>query len=392
MATDAASKKRSRNIVAADPDKRDFLANMSHELRTPMNGVFGMTQLLKATPLTAQQQEYLDCLEVSAQSLMYLLNDIIDLACLDSGQIELKPSHFSLRATLSNIVKTQQYELNAKGISFQLDIPTTIPDMLSGDQLRAKQIILNLLGNAVKFTEEGAITLSVAALEQVDDQLLLEITVRDTGIGIPAEQLEQLFSPAERVTRRFAGSGLGLSISTRLADLMGGRLWAESSVGVGSSFHIAMPFTVVRRNASELLDQGQRPQDAVRGEQQLNILLAEDNAVSRRYASVILETMGHTVTAVADGSKALKNWNKGDYDLILMDILMPVMDGIAATAAIRAEESGKGTHTPIVAITAHTMQEEIELLLASGFDGYIPKPFEIDNLIEEIRRVCPTGS
>lgn len=386
------STKTADSVDAAYDAKREFLANMSHELRTPMNGVIGMTQLLKTTPLDERQKEYLECLEVSAQSLMYLLNDILDLASIDTGRIELQPSTFSLRGTITNIVRTQQYELNAKGLAFTTDIPTSIPDALSGDQLRAKQVILNLLGNAVKFTEQGSIGLFVKQLEQHNDQILLQISIQDTGIGMKPELIETLFTPFTQAdssrSRKFGGSGLGLTISSRLVELMGGRIWAESEAGVGSTFHVALPFTVIRRTAVELLEQPEPKRETQWEAAPLSILLAEDNAISRKFAVTLLENMGHTVVSASDGKKALGWFEKDCFDLVLMDIQMPVMDGVASAAAMRAvEQKNGGRHTPVIALTAHAMQDEMELLLNSGFDGYVAKPFEVSALIEEMQRV-----
>lgn len=376
--------------------KREFLANMSHELRTPMNGVIGMAQLLKSTPLDERQQEYLECLEISAQSLMYLLNDILDLAQIDSGRLELEPTTFSLRGTLNNIIKTQHYELNAKGLNFTCDIPIIVPDALSGDQLRTKQVLLNLLGNAIKFTEQGSVSLSARVLEQHQDQVLLQVSIADTGIGMRQEVLDKIFAPFTQAdtstTRRFGGSGLGLTISTRLVDLMGGRIWAESEAGVGSTFHVALPFTVSRRSAAELYHQPENKSHTPWEGPLLRILLAEDNAISRKFAETILTMMGHTVINANNGKKALQAWQDQDCDLILMDIQMPVMDGTESVAVIRDLEQQTGRKTPIIAVTAHALEHEKELLMNSGFDGFVAKPFEVSVLMQEMQRVLQTAA
>ncbi|MGE0917018.1 ATP-binding protein [Trichlorobacter lovleyi] len=371
--------------------RNEFLTNMSHEIRTPMNGVIGMAQLLRTTPLDAVQKEYLDCLEVSAKSLMYLINDIIDFSKIEDGQVELEEVDFSLRATINNIIKTQHADLHIKGLDLLIDIPHTVPDALRGDQLHTKQIILNLLGNAIKYTVQGTIRLAVSVIEQQEDQILLQLSINDTGVGIDEENLAKLFAPLLRTSspanQKLGAKGLGLSISRRLVELMGGRIWAESNVGVGSSFHLALPFIVARRTAASDTEE---EQDVISSQWQgpaLQILLAEDNAINQKFAVTILERMGHRVTSTNNGKAAVQLWKQGTFDLILMDIQMPLQDGKAATAAIRKAEDGTDRHIPIIALTAHALQEEKLQLLSSGFDGYVPKPMEISVLTSEMYKV-----
>ena len=371
--------------------RNEFLTNMSHEIRTPMNGVIGMAQLLRTTPLDATQKEYLDCLETSAKSLMYLINDIIDLSKIEDGRIELEQVDFSLRGTINNIIKTQHSDLHTKGLDLLIDIPHTVPDALRGDQLHTKQIILNLLGNAIKFTTKGTIRIVVAVIEQHDDQVLLQLSINDTGIGIDNDELAKLFEPFQQkktaASRKLGTKGLGLSISRRLVELMGGRIWAESTVSVGSSFHLALPFIVARRTAATSEIQEERDTLSSQWEgPALQILLAEDNAINLKFAVTILERMGHQVTSTNNGKEALQLWRQGAFDLILMDIQMPLLNGSAATSAIRKDEQNSGGHIPIIALTAHALQEEKELLLSSGFDGYVSKPMEVGGLIAEMKR------
>lgn len=359
---------------------------MSHEIRTPMNGVIGMAQLLRTTELTPLQQEYLDCLEISAKSLMYLINDIIDFSKLADDLVRPEEVDFSLRATVSNITRTQHTDLHVKGLNLIVDIPDSVPDTLRGDQLHTKQVMLNLLANAIKFTEKGTVALIISVLEQHDDQVLLHLRVSDTGIGIEPETLQRLFSPVRTNDRKLGAKGLGLSISRRLVELMGGRLWAESSVGLGSSFHLTLPFTV-RRTAAQAADDDTNLQPAAHWNgPSLQILLAEDNAINRKYAVAVLQQLGHRVTSTVNGQEAVQLWSGGGFDLILMDIQMPFLDGCAATSAIRSHEAEQGGHIPIIALTAHALQEEKELLLNSGFDGYVPKPMEVSVLIAEMYR------
>lgn len=389
--TQSAASNASNELEQARVARNEFLTNMSHEIRTPMNGVIGMAQLLRTTPLDATQKEYLDCLEISAKSLMYLINDIIDLAKIENGQVALEQVDFSLRGTINNIIKTQHTDLHIKGLELLIDIPHTIPDALRGDQLHTKQIVLNLLGNAIKFTEKGTIRIAVTVIEHHDDQVLLQLSVSDTGIGMDEDILEKIFAPypepANGASRKLGAKGLGISISRRLVELMGGRIWAESSAGNGSTFSLALPFTVARRTAIDSLDEGVDTLSSQWEGPALSILLAEDNAINQKYADTILQRMGHRVVRTNNGKEALQLWKQGGIDLILMDIRMPLMDGCAATALIRQEEQGTENHVPIIALTAHALQEEKELLLGSGFDGYVPKPMEVGVLIEEMHKV-----
>jgi CheY-like chemotaxis protein len=391
----AKSCQRSSMYTGLDRDqlpvaKNEFLTNMSHEIRTPMNGVIGMAQLLRTTALDATQKEYLDCLEISAKSLMYLINDIIDLSMIEDGRVELEQVDFSLRGTIRNIIKTQHADLHIKGLELLIDIPHTVPDTLKGDQLHTKQIILNLLGNAIKFTEKGTIQISVTVLEQHGDQILLQLSVHDTGIGIDQETLEKLFAPFPKSSakhgRKLGTKGLGISISRRLTELMGGRIWAESSVGCGSSFHLTVPLTVTRTSATATSEAPEEILSAQWDGPALHILLAEDNVVNQKYADTILQRMGHQVTSTNNGKEAVRLWKEQSFDLILMDIKMPLVDGCKATAMIRQDEAGTDNHIPIIALTAHALQEEKEVLLGSGFDGYVPKPMELDVLIREMQK------
>ena len=370
--------------------RNEFLTNMSHEIRTPMNGVIGMAQLLRTTPLDNTQKEYLDCLETSAKSLMYLINDIIDLSKIEDGRVELEQIDFSLRGTINNIIKTQHADLHLKGLDLLIDIPHTVPDSLRGDQLHTKQVILNLLGNAIKYTAKGTVRITVGVMEQHDDQVLLQLSINDTGTGITPEELAKLFAPFQQkkknINRPLGAKGLGISISRRLVELMGGRIWAESSVGIGSTFHLALPFIVARRtaafNSEEELDSLSSQWEGPA----LQILLAEDNAINQKFAVTILERMGHQVTCTNNGKEALQLWREKSPDLILMDIQMPLLNGIAVTETIRKEEHGTERHIPIIALTAHALQEEKKQLLSSGFDGYVPKPMEVETLVKEMKK------
>jgi len=374
----------------ANRAKSEFLANMSHEIRTPMNGIMGMAQLLEYTALTHEQREYLDAITSSSTNLLSLINDVLDLSRIESGRIEMEQRDFSLRRSVSDVIKSQIALIHRKGLGIETDIPATVPDNLSGDQLRLKQLLLNLLGNAIKFTDKGGIRIAVAVIERQDDVALLEIGVTDTGIGMSPEAIEIIFAPFVQAdpstTRRYGGTGLGLAICNRMAALMGGDIRAESSVGSGSSFFLRLPFAVNEAVTDR--------QEIVNGDMTpprwegptLRILLVDDQNINLLFATRILRRSGHTVVQAGDGQQAVGHWEEGGFDIILMDIQMPVMSGIEATLTIRERERARGGHIPIIALTARAMREEREHIQGQGFDGFIAKPFEIRVLLDEMKR------
>jgi len=378
---------------SANKAKSEFLANMSHEIRTPMNGIIGCIQLLELTELADEQHECLATIKTCSNGLLSLINDILDLSKIESGKLELEQRDFSLRASVSDVIQTQISLIHSKGLNIQTDIPATVPDNIFGDQLRLKQILLNLVGNAVKFTEKGGIRISVSVGGRNDDVALLEIAVQDTGIGISPEAIERIFSPFVQAdsstTRTYGGTGLGLSICNRLAELMGGTIWAESTEGVGSTFFVQLPFLV---NNAAAMRQGCRSGDRampLRGGSPLRILLVEDMAINMKVTTQILERGGHAVVQALNGAKALQKWRESVFDVILMDIQMPVMNGIECAKAIRAEEAQTGGHVLIIALTARALKEEQAEILNHGFDGYVSKPVEFALLYEEIYRFLP---
>ena len=375
---------------SANRTKSEFLANMSHEIRTPMNGILGMTQLLGMTGPTEEQKEYLEYIESSGRNLMTLINDILDLSKIESGKIELEHSGFSLEQAVNDVINTQKSAIRAKHLGINLIITPEIPQTVYGDQLRFKQIMLNLIGNAVKFTEQGEITVSAGIGCLVEDTAIVNISVRDTGIGIAPDQHEKIFGAFNQAdastTRRYGGTGLGLTICRRLVELMGGSIGVESTGENGSEFHVSLPFEIAPNAETVPAEPGVQN---LREGPRLSILVVEDNPTNQKFIGALLRKTGHRVTCGNDGKQALEAWRSAHFDCILMDIQMPVMGGEEALKQIRNDESANGRHVPVIALTAHALKGDQERFLAQGFDGYLTKPLRIAKLIEQLNQLLP---
>ncbi|GFO68007.1 hypothetical protein GMLC_15860 [Geomonas limicola] len=382
---------------AATRAKSRFLANMSHELRTPMTGVLGMLDLVLLGKLEDEQREQLAMAQNSAKSLLRILNDILDLTKIESGKLSIDRYPFSVRGCLEHTLHLLLPVARSKGLELRLELADTLPETLLGDQVRLSQVLTNLAGNALKFTEKGSVVLAASCGARLPDgrqEILFRVT--DTGIGIPEGKRDLLFMEFSQLddshTRRYGGMGLGLAISKEIVGRMGGKIGCESRVGEGSTFFCSIPFEIAAAAAAAADGEpaGEPgPLDALPGGQTVKarILVVEDDPIICAMLQKLLRMSGYQSELAGNGIQALGLWRKGGFDVILMDVQMPGMDGFEATAAIRREEAEQGGHIPIIAMTAHTLKEDEQRCLEAGMDRYLPKPinfFQCRSMIAEL--------
>ena len=379
----------------ANRAKSAFLASMSHEIRTPMNGIIGMGELLAGTSLTENQTEHLSMIQYSAESLLRLLNDILDFSKIEAGKLELELIPFEFRPFMERVSQVLSVRAAEKSIYMTTSIDPEISNRLLGDPGRLQQVLINLAGNSIKFTEKGEIAIAAEVDSQDSDTIVLRFAVRDTGIGIPAEKqagIFEAFSQADATTtRKYGGTGLGLTISAQLVELMQGKIWIESEVDKGTTFYFTAKFEVLSAKSltPEMVGSATgigRNETASNESKGVRILLAEDSLVNQKVAVGLLSKQGHQVDIAVNGAQAVEAWENGDYEVILMDIQMPEMDGIEATRVIREREQGTDSRIPIIAMTANAMKGDRQACLDAGMDDYVSKPFKPADLFATVRK------